>query len=276
LGAAQSFVFSANLVTTGSPSSCVRVAEGDSSTVMELQFFTFSHARNISVSDNTTAANVVSFSASPALAKFTLRLFSWPWLNNAITTTSSNDDRLEVRIDIAPAFTTATQLASTAAYVETFELSGQQSTSQPTDGRPQFSTVVHLLKAVKLDGMLLVMGNNHSADERGAVEFRIDEESSQLVLSFAHFNSSLEYDPGKTTPLLFSPVFPTNKHVLTSNQFPHHSRCGSAGGQCRRDLGQQRRQQPAAHCGDSGGGASGRWAGGGGRSERGCAEVAEA
>ena len=194
-GAEQSFVFSANLVTTGSPSSCV----GNSRTVMELQFFTFPQARNISVSDNTTAVNVVSFSVSPPFAKFTLRLFGWPWLSND---TSTNDDRLEVRIDIAPAFTTASQLASTTADVETFELSGQQSTAQPTDGRSRFSTVVHLLKAVKLDGTLLVTGNNRSADERDAVEFRIDQESSQLVLSFARFNSSLEYDPGTTTSFL--------------------------------------------------------------------------
>jgi hypothetical protein len=169
-----------------STSSCTGLGASDRPRI-ELQFFTFAKNSNISLDiGNSTGSlgNLLSYTISPSFAKFTLRLFHWPWLDN-----STDGHRLEVGLDFSPAV--ASFVRQPAGALTTFELRGQETGA---DGR-EYSTQVRLLQAVSLDNVL-VLANDSSG--RAPVEFALDVARSQLVLSFARFNTSLDYDPGIT------------------------------------------------------------------------------
>ena len=180
-GAKQSFVFVADLVFNSSSCAVLGATERPR---MELQYFTFERNSTISLGSNATGSSQLSFDISPAFAKFTLRLFHWPWLG-------SDSNRLEVDINISPAFASFVPLPAADA-VTMHDLRGQ---APSTDGRP-YSTQVRLVRAVALDDVLVVATNDSNGRE--AVELAVDVELSKLVLSFGRFNTSLEYDPGNT------------------------------------------------------------------------------
>ncbi len=93
-------------------------------------------------------------------------------------------------LDFSPAVASFVRQPASGA-LTTFELRGQETGA---DGR-EYSTQVRLLQAVSLDNVL-VLANDSSG--RAPVEFALDVARSQLVLSFARFNTSLDYDPGIT------------------------------------------------------------------------------
>lgn len=178
-GAKQSFVFVADLVFN-STSSCADLGAAERPRV-ELQYFTFERNSTISLGSNATGSYQLSFDISPSFTKFTLRLFHWPWLG-------ADSNRVEVDINISSPFASSVPLPA-ADGDTTLELRGQ---ARSADGRP-YSTQVRLVRAVTLDDVLVLATND--TDDRAAVEFAFDEQLSKLVLSFARFNTSLEYDP---------------------------------------------------------------------------------
>jgi hypothetical protein len=181
-GAKQSFVFVADLVFN-STSSCADLGAAERPRV-ELQYFTFERNSTISLGSNATGSYQLSFDISPSFTKFTLRLFHWPWLG-------ADSNRVEVDINISSPFASSVPLPA-ADGDTTLELRGQ---ARSADGRP-YSTQVRLVRAVTLDDVLVLATND--TDDRAAVEFAFEEQLSKLVLSFARFNTSLEYDPGNT------------------------------------------------------------------------------
>jgi hypothetical protein len=198
-GAKQSFVFVADLVFNTS-SSCADLGAAERPR-MELQYFTFERNSTISLGTNATGSYPLSFDISPAFAKFTLRLFHWPWLG-------ADSNRVEVDISISPAFANFVPSPASGG-VTMHDLRGQ---APSADGRP-YSTQVRLVQAVVLDGVLVLATND--SDDREAVEFAVDVELSKLVLSFARFNTSLEYDPGSTRHTRHSRTTHTHAHTHT-------------------------------------------------------------
>ena len=206
-----------------STSSCTGGLGASDRPRIELQFFTFAKNSNISLDiGNSTGSlgNLLSYTISPSFAKFTLRLFHWPWLDNV-----TDDHRLEVGLDFSPAVASFVRQPASGA-LTTFELRGQETGA---DGR-EYSTQVRLLHAVSLDNVL-VLANDSSG--RAPVEFALDVARSQLVLSFARFNTSLDYDPGIThctrtcahalTHAHTRARTRTHAHTRTSHGLNHHN-----------------------------------------------------
>jgi hypothetical protein len=162
LGASSSYLFSSVLEIYDSAGDPI---ENNGSQV-ELQFYLFDSKTNISLGD-------LDFDVLPSLAKFSIRLFSWPW--------ASPSDSIEMRMKINPSFLNFTrQLNTPKAGVTTFVLEGPQSAAQNT------KTQLRLVDTVELDGVQV---------NSGGVQFDMDPATSELVLRFRFFNSSLVYDP---------------------------------------------------------------------------------
>jgi hypothetical protein len=101
-----------------------------------------------------------------------------------------------VRVAIQPRFTGFTEVVSADEHVREFALTGQ--TGQSYAGGSA-STRLRLVEAVTVDGVLEVVSTRNSTD--GAVRFELDTNTSEVVLSFRRFNSSLVYDPGTHSPV---------------------------------------------------------------------------
>jgi hypothetical protein len=145
-------------------------AQDNNKSRVELQFYLFNQTTNITVGE-------VFFDAVPSLAKFCVRLFDWPWTSGG----DYDNKSIEMRMKLTPSFTAATRLDDTPRKgITTFVLSGQALGS--TDAQTQ----LRLVDSIELDGV----------DYEGGVRFHMDALTSELVLEFDHFNSTLVYDPG--------------------------------------------------------------------------------
>lgn len=190
LGASQSYIYactlSFNSTTSAGAITTKRNGGSANSTVLQLQWYLFDAATNVSLGGD------VSFGTSPAYTKLTVRLANWPW--PAYTGRASDDGRAEVRITIDPPFTGSTPKSggggSGSSYLKEFGLSGQ--TTDYTAG--SVSTSVRLVDAVEIDGQLIPLAGLDS-NTRPPVEYWLDGATSQLVLSFGRFNSTVVYDP---------------------------------------------------------------------------------
>jgi hypothetical protein len=191
----SSFLFKADLLTDDLDAGVVTGRANESSAPpqprVELQFFLFESASTVSV-------GAVSYDALPAFAKFTVRLFSWPWttqppldddnddINNSTTTTNSTNYTIEMRMKITPAFVSATRRPGyPSTGLTTFVLAGNATSSSLASASK--TTELRLVESVELDG--------RQVSGAGGVEFAMDETTSELVLRFARFESSLVYDP---------------------------------------------------------------------------------
>lgn len=177
LNASQSYLFSSFLEIFDENGQII--AGGNSNqTSMQLQFYVFEETTNVALGD------MIDFLAVPALSKFTIRLFNWPWAS------SSTNSALELRILIDPPFErSTTQENSPSTGITTFILSGQH-----FGAGVEAETEIRVVKVVEIDGKVVGEG----------VDFWLDSNSSELVVRFlAHFNSSLIYDPG--APLIGHP-----------------------------------------------------------------------
>jgi hypothetical protein len=168
LGASSSYLFTGGLDTFDAAGNPVATSNSSGSRV-ELQFYLFDTKTNISVGD-------LAFDALPSLAKFSIRLFDWQWASPA--------DRIELRMKINPSFANFTrQLNTPKAGVTTFIMTGQYA-EQDTKSQ------LRLIDTIELDGRQVGSG----------VLFDLDAATSELVLRFDYFNSTLVYDPGTITP----------------------------------------------------------------------------
>jgi hypothetical protein len=174
LGANQSFLFSSDLDFGNSSGSAGH---------LELQYHLFSNTTGINLGD-ASSSNHLYFTTSPAFVKLSVRINNWQWQS-----ADNPDERGHLRIAI-DACTRITELASAYQYVRAFSLTGQNLTYVGL-----VATQLLLAEAVELDGEL-VWAHSPSENGRKAVELTLDEERSELVLSFTRFNSTLLYDPG--------------------------------------------------------------------------------
>ncbi|ELR14096.1 uncharacterized protein ACA1_367290 [Acanthamoeba castellanii str. Neff] len=164
LGASSSYLFTGGLDTFDAAGDPIATSNSSGSRV-ELQFYLFDTKTNISVGD-------LAFDALPSFAKFSIRLFDWQWASPA--------DRIELRMKINPSFINFTRQPNTPqAGVTTFILTGQYAAEQDT------KTQLRLIDAIELDGRQVGSG----------VLFDLDAATSELVLRFDYFNSTLVYDP---------------------------------------------------------------------------------
>src|SRR5690606_18756096 len=96
---------------------------------------------------------------------------------------------------------------------------------------------VRLVDAVELDSQVVVTNTTVLAllgAERSKVEFALNITTSELALSFSHFNSTLVYDPGTLFALRFSSLrssFCVPCSSLFNSSRPHHRFWGVARGQ---------------------------------------------
>jgi hypothetical protein len=168
LGASSSYLFTAGLENYDPDGmAIVENPDGKNESRVELQFYLFDSATNISVGD-------LAFDALPSFAKFSIRLFGWQWASPA--------DHIELRMKITPSFINFTRTSQ--AGLTTFVLTNQNSSRDNT------KTQLRLIDSIELDGKQV----------RDGVTFDLDASRSELVLHFAYFNSTLEYDPG-TVPV---------------------------------------------------------------------------
>jgi hypothetical protein len=168
---------------------------------VELEVFLFDEATNVSIGDMAT------FTVLPSFTKISLAITSWPW-------TTSDASRLEVRLAVSPPFSSVIQPSPSALPspggvsrsvrqgdtndgggdgTATMTLTGQAS----SDGKRSLSTMVRFVSVVELDGELVQSSLMDATTD--PVRFGADSNTSSIVLSFRHFNSSLSYDPGTTT-----------------------------------------------------------------------------
>lgn len=183
-GASQSFVFTAPLHINSHTS--------EPAGQLQLRYFLFDLPTNISFIDANTsspAGPVDPLLITPDLAKMSVALQVWPWLPQA----EGDHHELVLRFTISPPFTSFVRRNDTPqAGITTFELSGQHA--------GEVTTTLRLVDVVELDGQA-VLGP-------AKVSFDVDPATSQLVLRFGHFNSTLLYDPGtqsiapSTSPLV--------------------------------------------------------------------------
>lgn len=143
---------------------------------VEVQFDLFDRETNVSL------GNLTAFAISPNFAKLTLRVFEWPF--SEPSGGGEEQHRLEVRLNIDPPVSGVDSQTTGANGVTVFKLRHANDAAQRT-------TEIRVVNVVERDG------TNIQAD--GAVAFEVNVAQSQLVLSFARFESSLVYDPG--TPL---------------------------------------------------------------------------
>lgn len=181
LDSLDSFLFSAHLcIVDEGNDDC---GETNSTGKFEAQFYLFQESTTVPLGSN------ASVSVDPSFAKFTLRLFDWPWAH------SSNG--LELRIKVNPEFTNFTrELDESNAAVTKFTLANQFSTSDQT----QAHTIIRMVNIVEIDGGVVLDG--------GGVQFDMDATTSEVVIRFTHFNSSIIYDPGapsSSLPLALPP-----------------------------------------------------------------------
>lgn len=165
LNASNSFIYAANLIVTdpaGTPISSNRT------TRIEVQFYLFEQRTDIRIGDNFT------FRVDPSFAKFSVRLFDWPW--------KATNNTIELRMKLDPPFINFTRQATDEPGVTTFILEEDKEVST-TNGQ----TRVRVVDTVELDGV---------AVRQGGVAYQMDSNTSELVLRFSFFNSSLFYDPG--------------------------------------------------------------------------------
>lgn len=116
-----------------------------------------------------TLANNYTFSITPAFLKFTLRIDRWNW--------SSSDNQLEFQMVIDPPFATSElRLNTPQADTTTIFL--------PSAADSQAGTLVRLLD----------FGLTNTS-QRVACSSSADEANSLITLTFAHFDTNLDYDP---------------------------------------------------------------------------------
>ncbi len=163
INATDSFSFLANLTFSDDLEATNRTA------AMGVQFYLFRERTAIAIGDNLT------LHVEPSFAKFSVRLFDWPWRGGVNNT-------LEMRIKLAPAFTNFSQRVNSGELVTSLTLAGQFNASSKAE------TEIRLVRAVEVDG---------EVDAQG-VRFDMDVAASELVLTFPRFNSTLAYDPGTT------------------------------------------------------------------------------
>lgn len=134
---------------------------------MELQFYLFEGTTNVSVGD-------LAFDVLPSQAKFSIGLFSWPWM-------SIGGNKVEVRLKINPAFKSFERRNNTPTVgVTSFIMSGQYA------NEPETRSQLVLVDAVTIDDMV---------EASGRVEYNLEVSTSELVVRFSYFNRSLVYDP---------------------------------------------------------------------------------
>jgi len=134
---------------------------GTKSAHMDLQFYLFQQ-------ELTLTTDRASFTVSPRYAKFSLNISSWPWL--------SCNNTLEIRFSLSPKFANFTKQQD--VNTTTFIILGQFANSEA-------QSHIQLIESVELDGVIHPTG----------AQFLLDAKSSELVLIFPYFNSSLSYDP---------------------------------------------------------------------------------
>jgi hypothetical protein len=173
-GASSSYLFTAGLENYD-PDGVAIVENGQQERErVELQFYLFDSATNISVGD-------LAFDVLPSFTKFSIRLFGWQWASPA--------DRIELRMKITPLFVNFTRQANTPKDGMTTFVFGHLPTNQ-NSSQDNTKTQLRLIDSIELDGKQV----------RDGVTFDLDASRSELVLHFAYFNSTLEYDPG-TVPV---------------------------------------------------------------------------
>jgi len=127
-------------------------------TLLQIQFFLFDRTTTIQLANS-------SFVIEPYLTKFSIGLFNWPW--------SQYGNSIEIRFSVQPNFTNYTRQNDSG--ITTF-------TIDTATGQIQ----LRLVDTVELDGQ-----------DTNSVQFDLDPGTSELVLTFPYFMSSLVYDPGK-------------------------------------------------------------------------------
>jgi hypothetical protein len=147
---------------------------------VEIQFDLFDRRTTVSL------GNLTAFAISPNYAKLTLRVIDWPF--SGPSDSSDQQHRLEIRLDIDPAVSDVASRTRGSNGVTVFKLNHANDTTQR-------QTEIRVVDVVERDAVNVQGGR--------AVEFDVDVEHSQLVLSFARFESSLVYDPGKLAPSPF-------------------------------------------------------------------------
>jgi hypothetical protein len=165
LGASASYLFSAGIDTT----TALGVNIPNEARI-ELQYYMFNSETQLSVGN-------VAFNALPSFAKFTIRIFDWPWRS------SPENHRIEFHMKIDPPFTSFVEQTNTPN-VTTYVLAGQY---PAVAGQPNTTSALRLLNTVEIDGEQVESG----------VSFLMNTDSSELMLYFNYFESTLVYDPGK-------------------------------------------------------------------------------
>jgi hypothetical protein len=169
VGAAQTYRFSADVL--------------GNTTQFGLRWYLFDRETNVSV------PSIVSdepLTASPGYAKMTFQLTpSWPWL--------SADNTLRLRMKVSPGFSSSTVRRNTPQRgVTSYELAITDATGAAS--APRTATV-------RLLGAALSQATEGGALSRVEVDHWADRDNSEVVLSFAHFNGALIFDPGASPPL---------------------------------------------------------------------------
>lgn len=171
----------------------------ESGAQMEVQFYLF--AADDDGKKSIDLGRNVTLSVKPSLAKFSLRFTGkWPFSSSAAAAGEGGADKngetwLEMRIKVSPPFTRSTRTHDEEDGVTRFVLEGQYANSEGQEAKGS----IRLVDAVEVDGETVVDGQD--------VQFEMDVETSELVLRFARFNSSLTYDPGTTPDESLSSAF---------------------------------------------------------------------
>jgi hypothetical protein len=196
LGASASYLFSAGIDTT----TALGVNIPNEARI-ELQYYMFNSETQLSVGN-------VAFNALPSFAKFTIRIFDWPWRS------SPENHRIEFHMKIDPPFTSFVEQTNTPN-VTTYVLAGQY---PAVAGQPNTTSALRLLNTVEIDGEQVESG----------VSFLMNTDSSELMLYFNYFESTLVYDPGKHSQ---SRLHSWVAHNMVTDTRLISRRCGSASAQ---------------------------------------------
>lgn len=166
-GSYVAYQYTANLAFEDADGTPIDPPGASDDTRLEVSFFLFQNQTDIVAGD-------ISFSALPSQAKFSISLFSWPWMNRG----GCESNKLELRMQIEPLFSSFTRERDDEG-VTTFIISGQY----PDDTRTQ----LRMIDAATIDGR---------AVNSGGIDYELSSDTSELVIRFRFFNSSLIYDPG--------------------------------------------------------------------------------